>query len=423
MVAVGEVGVGRLPHVDAADFAGLADVAVVAVDAHLRRPDGPPRAAGLGQRFVRVDHRHHARFAGRIGFMDDRPQPVDHRALEFGRAGSARRRHEAQGGQVERRPRARIQLQQAHIHDGHEVDGVDAVLLDQAQDFKRVEPRRQHQRVAHAQGHLREDAGRAVVDRRRQQRAAARPQAVGLFHHRLHRRQMLGQAVHRKRLAHHALGPAGRARGVRHVAARGDQGAVVAGLRVAPGVVIGAVATAATVAIAVAAAVATATIAAATVFAARSSHGPPICRDPQRGQAGGQCGVHLAPQIVFRDQHLGAAVSHQERHLVSRVMPVDGAVITTQPFAGLDDFQIWHAVAQQHRDDVAFAHAHRRQTRRDLLTPGHQRIARQAQVTGNDACRHAGFPARCALSCAVRASMAARAAAQSSSDQSKYCLK
>ncbi|KAG1526518.1 hypothetical protein G6F50_018381 [Rhizopus delemar] len=101
MVAVGEVGICRLAHVDAADLAGCAHRAILRVNSHLRRPDGPPRAARFGQRFVRIDGGHHALFAGRVGFMHARPQPVDHRALEFRGAGCARRSHKAQRRQIE----------------------------------------------------------------------------------------------------------------------------------------------------------------------------------------------------------------------------------------------------------------------------------------------------------------------------------
>lgn len=271
------------------------------------------------------------------------------------------------------------------------------MALDQAQHLQRIEPRRQHQGLADPQRHLGEHAGRAMVDRRGQQCAAAGPQTVRLLHHRLDRRQPLRQLVQRKRRAHHALRPAGGAGGIGHVAARRHHRAVVGRLRLAPaGVILG-----------------------------HGSRAHATRRQVRRQRRSGGL-----PQVFLGDQQARAAVAHQVGNLVGRVMPVDRAVIAAQALAGLDDLQVRHAVAQQHRHHVALPDPHGRQARRDLLAATHQGRAVQLAVAGDDAagplrdgCAHAWPAERCALSAAVRASMAARAAAQSSSDQSKYCLK
>ncbi|MNV80543.1 hypothetical protein D3C71_1741550 [compost metagenome] len=84
VVQVGEVRVSRLAHVDQAGLARRARLARFVEDAHAGRVDGTARRAGALRGVLGRGHGNHAGLARRIGLVDDRPEPFDHRPLDLG---------------------------------------------------------------------------------------------------------------------------------------------------------------------------------------------------------------------------------------------------------------------------------------------------------------------------------------------------
>ena len=242
VAAVGEIGIGGLVAVDQADLSSGARRAVFTQDAHARVAHRAAGAAGAGGRVARVHHGDHAGLARRIRFIDDGAEPVDHLALDLRRARCPGGGHKAQRRQVVLAAFFVGQLEQAHIHDGHEVDGVDAVALDLLQHAQRIKACVHYQQFRHLRGLLCEEAGRAVIERRRHQRAAARHDTERGRHHGTRLLQVRVELIERHGLTHDALGPARGARGIGHVPARRYQRPVVRRLQRKPvGIAVGTV--------------------------------------------------------------------------------------------------------------------------------------------------------------------------------------
>ena len=220
----------RPAHVDLADLALLHVAALLVDDAQRGTIDDVADGAGLGERLLRIVPHHDAGLGGAVVLVDDRSPPVDHLALHGGRAGRGAMGDPAQRGDVVAPLDLVGQAQQAHEHGGHDVHVADLVAIDQPQHVLGLEARLQHHaeakpRAAHAVGGRRRVIHRAVHHHD--------DRGIGLDAPVL-RRLAGGQCLQlgRGRPAPHALGPAGRARGVDHAAAR-HLGRLGVGLRCA----------------------------------------------------------------------------------------------------------------------------------------------------------------------------------------------
>ena len=213
LVVIGEIRIARDPRIDLADLALRQLLSVVADEAQLRARRNLADGAGLLQRVLGIGEGDRAGFGRAVEFVDHRPPPFDHRALDVGGTGRggmddvAQRRHVVFPAHLLR------QLHQPDEHGRHHEDGVDLLGLDQPQEFLRVEPRHQHQRAAETAGAQAERVRRGMIQRPRQQRAGARLQAVDHPAHPLG----VGGLLRRRRVAPHPLGMACGARGVDHV--------------------------------------------------------------------------------------------------------------------------------------------------------------------------------------------------------------
>jgi hypothetical protein len=87
VAVVAEVGIGRLVGVDASDLACRQILPGVIEDADARLADHLAGAPRFAQRILRCHDGDVARFAGGVGLVDYRSQPVDHRLLDLGGAG------------------------------------------------------------------------------------------------------------------------------------------------------------------------------------------------------------------------------------------------------------------------------------------------------------------------------------------------
>ena len=191
---------------------------VVAGDAQLHAVCSAAHGAGVGQPLGAGTGGDDAGLGHRVVLADHRAPPVDHAALDVGRAGRGAVHHAAQAGQVVPPPDVVRQLQQAHEHRRHHVQVRDAVLLDQRQQPGGVEAGLQHQQPAAAHHVHAVGVGRRVVQRPGHHRAGpgltfGRCQAPGQQRAALRRRGHLGRHLGR---ALHTLGQAGGARGVEH---------------------------------------------------------------------------------------------------------------------------------------------------------------------------------------------------------------
>ncbi len=86
-VDIGEVGQRMLPYVDQPDLAGWKRIAVIVQDAHVGIWQWAARGTRMALPVGRIDEGGVARLAGAIGFGDHRAEPVDHRLLQWHRAG------------------------------------------------------------------------------------------------------------------------------------------------------------------------------------------------------------------------------------------------------------------------------------------------------------------------------------------------
>ena len=183
----------------------------------MKRSSAPGRnladGAGLLQRVLGIGKGDRAGLGRAVEFVDHRPPPFDHRALDVGGTGRggmddvAQRRHVVFLADLLR------QLHQPDEHGRHHEDGVDLLGLDHAQKFFGVEARHEHQRAAETACAQAERVRRGVIERPGKQRAGARLEAVD---HRAHAFGV-GGLLRRRREAAHALGMACGARGVDHV--------------------------------------------------------------------------------------------------------------------------------------------------------------------------------------------------------------
>ena len=157
----------------------------------MKRSSAPGRnladGAGLLQRVLGSGKGDGAGLGRAVEFVDHRPPPFDHRALDVGGTGRggmddvAQRRHVVFLADLLR------QLHQPDEHGRHHEDGVDLLGLDHAQKFFRVEARHEHQRAAETAGAQAERVRRGMIERPGKQCAGARLEAVDHPAHALRR--------------------------------------------------------------------------------------------------------------------------------------------------------------------------------------------------------------------------------------------
>ncbi len=146
--------------------------------------------------------------------MDDRPPPLDHPALDLGRAGRRRVHHRAQRRDVVRGADVVGQLEHAHEHGRDELGVRHPVLLHQRQAALRVEVLHHHHGPAQALRGHRPHQRRGVVEGRRAQVDVAGAEPHDAAEHRGQRH--VGAEGQPAQRAADPLGVTGRARGVEH---------------------------------------------------------------------------------------------------------------------------------------------------------------------------------------------------------------
>ena len=332
-------------HIDQAGLALRQRLAFVIQDGHRHAGQRLARRPGLAQRLMAVQARHVAEFTRTIGFVNHRAPPVDHRALDVGRARGAGGGDETHRAQVVALFHAVGQRQQPHVHRGHQVGVGEALRFDQLQRALGVEALFDEQLGAHLR---RPDAiriGCAVVHRRAHQRAHAGLEPEHVLEHLEAAFGQLGGGGS----AFDALGPARRARGVEHRTPRR------AGL--------------------------------GRQWRRRVTHGFPVAFRPvPRGSLSvtvcneGRAFVvrqlaQAGEQFALGNEHLGAAVGKDVVHLVGLEMPIDRAPQRADPARGQHHFQGQRPVAQHQRDAVALTHAGRAQCARSPQGSGMKHVS------------------------------------------------
>ena len=229
------------------------------------------------------------------------------------------------------------QAQQAHEHGRHDVHVADLVAIDQAQHVLGLEARLQHHveakpRAAHAVGGGRRVVHRAVHHHDDRRIGLDAPVLGGLAGG---QRLQLG----RGRPAAHALGPAGRARGVDHAAARrlGRLGVrrMARDERI-PGLD---------------------TFGCAPLLGWHVVGGSDLLRrrHDQHLHVRGHAARDLGQQVAVGHQHLGAAVGQDVARLFRREMPVDRHGIDAELARRHVHLEGRKVVAQHQGDAVVFA--------------------------------------------------------------------
>ena len=116
--------------------------------------------AGLGEPMFGLDHRHPNHLAAGVVFVDDRPPPFDHFALDRHRAGRGGVDRALVAGEVVTRAQRGIELEEAHKVGRHPLAVGDFVAFDRLQRLLGIELLHHHHRPAQAVN------DRAPADRR-----------------------------------------------------------------------------------------------------------------------------------------------------------------------------------------------------------------------------------------------------------------
>src|SRR3984957_17691811 len=87
LVVIGEIRIIRYPRIDLADLALRQHPAILADEAQFRARRYLADGAGLLQRVLGIGEGHRAGFGRAVEFIDHRPPPFDHRALDVGGTG------------------------------------------------------------------------------------------------------------------------------------------------------------------------------------------------------------------------------------------------------------------------------------------------------------------------------------------------
>ena len=191
--------------------------ATIVIENMNRAAEGPSDAARPGEPFGRAYVRKANAFGARIIFVEDRPPPVDHRALHRRRAWRAGMDRAAVRRQILRRPRIPGQREQTREHRWHPLAVRHPLALDQTERCGGIEFLHADKFGAGAQQvHREAQRGRVVEWRGRQKNGVGIEAEQGRAA--LDAAAVAAQFFAGQRTAH-ALGPARRSRGVEHVAA------------------------------------------------------------------------------------------------------------------------------------------------------------------------------------------------------------
>ena len=282
-----------------------------------------------------------------VEFVDHRPPPFDHRALDVGGTGRggmddvAQRRHVVFVADLLR------QLHQPDEHGRHHEDGVDFFSRDHAQKLLGVEARHEHQRAAETAGAQAERVRRGMIERPGKQRAGARLEAVDHPAHCFGVRGLL----RRRCGAAHALGMACGARGVDHVLRLRHRRPVIARVLLQPGFEVD------------------------REIGRRQMIGIDLVvgddfrrrRHAERGDAFRDRLAQLMQHVGMRDQHGRAGILQHIVDLFRLEVPVDGHAIGAEPHRGIGRLDEGDVVAHQHGDAVALLDAKFLQAAGDAL--------------------------------------------------------
>ena len=269
---------------------------------------GRPAEPGCVRASVGGQQRDEARLAAGIALVDHRPPPVDHLLLHFGRAGRAGAGDELDRGEVVAPLHLVGQAQQPHEMRRHQIEPVEPVLLDVGEQALGVEALVHQHEVAEHQALHAVGGGRRMIERRDDRGAHALLDAERDLRDLDHARELLG----RRRLAHHALRPAG---GAGRIGQRTSAPGAAARRR------------AATPRASVSYSVAPAGQRALLV--GEAERGARLRRrlDHDDVAAVRHAALDLAQQVGMDDQRLGGAVAQDVAGLVRLVVPVDRAGI------------------------------------------------------------------------------------------------
>jgi hypothetical protein len=232
------------------------------------------------------------------------------------------------------------------------------MALDQCQGGLGIELLFEDQQLALQHRLLGKRAGRAVVERGGEQGAHTGINPQRILHHAGGQCLLLGSW----RQAAHALGPAGGARGISHVAAWPACRAGERWLCLQPDV---------------------------------EALGRAVASvDQNHLHSGRNRGSDLGQQIGLDEQHFGTAIGKNEAGFVALEVPVDLAVIGAGDAAALDDVDVGRVVAQHHRNNVAILDAQIRQTTGEARRARVDFGAAALQGAAYQACRHAACASR-----------------------------
>ena len=332
-IVIDEIRIIRDARIDFADLSGRQRLAVIVEDADLRAGRGPPHRPRLAQGVLAGGKGDRAVFSGAVEFVDHRPPPFDHGALDLGRTRRGGMDDVTQRGDVVAAADFFRQLEQPDEHGGHHEHHFDSFPFDELQHGLRVETRHQHQELGEPRRPQAERIGRGVIERPGQEAARALDHAVD------QRAQHLVDFVLAcgGRLAPHALGMAGGARGVDHALRLRHRRPFVRLLPGKPGLAID------------------------RACRHRRPRGIDAVgaedfrrrREPDDRQTGRRAGAHGRQQVGVADERLGAAIVEDVGNLFRLEVPVDRHRIGAQHHGGEARLEEGDVVAHQDGDAVA----------------------------------------------------------------------
>ena len=333
LIVIGEIGIARDARIDLADLAGRQLAAVIADEAQLGAGRDAPHGARLPERILRGREGHRAGFGAAVEFVDHRPPPVDHRALDVGRARRGGVNDVAQRRYVVGLAHLLGQLHQPHEHRRHHEDGIDPIVLYQLEERLGIEARHQHQRAAEPAGPQAERIGRGVIERPRQQCARVRLEAVDQRPHPFGRRCLL----RRRRVAAHALRMPRGAGSIDHVLRLRQRRPFIGRLVAEPSIEVARA------------------LRRRQVIRIDSVGGENLRRRryAQHRDAGRDVPLQRMQQVGMADQHPGAGVAEDVGDLVRPEMPVHRHGVGAERHHGIGRLDKGEVVAHQDADAIA----------------------------------------------------------------------
>ena len=132
LVVIGEIRIACYARIDFADLALRQNSSIVADKTQLGARRNLADRARLLQRVLRIGEGDRAGFGRAVEFIDHRPPPFDHRALDVGGTGGGGMNDMMQRGHVVFPAHLFRQFHQPNEHRRHHEDGVDLLVLDRA---------------------------------------------------------------------------------------------------------------------------------------------------------------------------------------------------------------------------------------------------------------------------------------------------